>query len=210
MIFMGRCQLLWRKMFLSAEIQMHVNSSTSYYLLRLRGKEAQDLSVCLEQAALGKLLLSKAYGRVKSSMARLRGLLWVAMRENFSYHEFINTLKQQLDSKRKKTDTFRLPNRTNNRTSAKGILLVLDAVPSKKDWDVIKSALPVLQDKVSQVIITTRDPSIAKLCEKSYNLPPLQDGYLLELFKKKVSSTCTLPQNYYHCTSSILNSIPSR
>lgn len=123
-----------------------------------------------------------------------------------NYHDFLRTVKRKLDPKKKRTDAFtrnkgnmRMDERAGNvplpDRRSKGNLIIIDDVSSKKELDVIKPALLEPQINMSRVIITTREPSVAELFDRTrHDLKALQDGYPLELFKKKVLSS-TLP----HC-----------
>lgn len=158
--------------------------------LVLSAKTKECISVC-GLGGVGKTALVKSICQSQ----RLRGMFemvaWIPMQEPFNFHEFTRTVEHKLTPNKKKIlPTKRTDGKDTNLPdkSPKGNLIVLDDVSSKKDWARIKSALLEDRFNMSRVIITTREPSVDKLCERSHNLKPLRDGDALQLFRKKVLS----------------------
>ncbi|KAF8758147.1 hypothetical protein HU200_010664 [Digitaria exilis] len=157
--------------------------------LVLSAKTKECISVC-GLGGVGKTALVKSICQSQ----RLRGMFemvaWIPMQEPFNFHEFTRTVEHKLTPNKKKIlPTKRTDGKDTNLPdkSPKGNLIVLDDVSSKKDWARIKSALLEDRFNMSRVIITTREPSVDKLCERSHNLKPLRDGDALQLFRKKVN-----------------------
>lgn len=173
------------------------DSEASEIIEQVLAAKSQEYVCVLGSGGVGKTALVKNICQNQRLRVMFEMVAWVTMQDPFTHHEFTRTVKQKLAPKKKKTKAFStLPSQVNNKRTdekgassdkrSKGNLIVLDNVSSKKDWDRIKLALLEAQINFSRVIVTTREPSVAKLCERSYNLLPLRDGNALELFKKKV------------------------
>ncbi|KAJ1255247.1 hypothetical protein BS78_K271700 [Paspalum vaginatum] len=143
-------------------------------------------------AGIGKTALVKSVCQSEKLSGMFERIVWVTMPDPSDYHESNRTVKLKSDLKKKRTDAFRSANKVQRRTDekdsspAKGNLIVIDDVSSKKDYDIIKSALLDPQSNMSQVIIITRDSSIAGSCDHHLPLESLEYEDAFELFRKKV------------------------
>jgi hypothetical protein len=174
-----------------------------------RSQELRVISVW-GMGGLGKTTLAKDVYQSQTLINKFQKRAFVTVLRPFILDELLKSLVMQLTAESlERKGAIDLRHDTRNEVARMGVpslieelatlikgkncLIVLDDLSSTTEWDHIRNCFPHELDGACQILVTTREHSIAKQCSGKQDniceLKVLEDNEALNLFTKKVLIT---------------------